>query len=128
MEAGEEELLAVDEVGPEVARSVQAFFDRPQVRDAIGRLRAAGVDPRVEERARGGRLAGEVVVFTGTLTRMTRDEAKATAVAHGASVGSSVTRKTTLVVAGEKAGSKRKKAEELGVRVVDEDAFLELLA
>jgi len=126
MEATEEELLSVEEVGPEVAKSVLGFFARPQVRKVIARLRRKGVEPKPFVRHARGPLAGEVVVFTGALERMTRDAAKARAQAAGAVVGSSVTQKTTLVVAGEKAGSKLKKAKELGVRIVTEDEFLEM--
>ena len=125
--ATEEELLAVDEVGPEVAASLSAFFRREEVSRTIQRLRAAGVDPRPAPRARTGPLSGEVIVFTGTLTKLSRDAAKAAATSRGASVGSSVTRKTTLVVAGEKAGSKLKRAEELKIRVLTEDEFVELI-
>jgi len=128
MDATEEDLLAMDEVGPEAAASLRAFFARGDVKKMIARLRESGVDPRPVERVAGGPLAGEVVVFTGTLTELTRDAAKARATSAGASVGSSVTRKTTLVVAGEKSGSKLKKAEELGLRIVSEKEFLELLA
>lgn len=124
--ATEEELLDVDEIGPEVAASLRAFFARPEVEEVLARLKAAGVDPKPEARRAGGPLTGEVIVFTGTLEKLSRDAAKARAVSNGASVGSSVTKKTTLVVAGEKAGSKLKKAEELGIRVVTEDEFLEL--
>jgi DNA ligase (NAD+) len=125
MQASAEDLLEIDEVGEEVAASVRAFFDREEVRETIVRLRAAGVDPRPAERSRGGVLEGEVIVFTGTLTQLSRDGAKAAAAAQGASVGSSVTKKTTLVVAGDKAGSKLKKAEELGIRILSEDEFIE---
>jgi len=126
--ATEEELLDIDEVGPEVAASVRAFFARPEVREVLARLGRAGVEPQPLRRTQGGPLAGEVVVFTGTLTQLTRDAAKARAAAAGASVGSSVTKKTTIVVAGEKAGSKLKKAHELGLRVLTEEEFLELTA
>ena len=126
-EASEEELLAVDEIGPEVAASLTAFFDRPEVKQVLDRLAGAGVDPQPPEEAAGGPLDGEVIVFTGTLTRLTRDAAKTAAAALGASVGSSITKKTTLVVAGEKAGSKLKKATELGIRTLSEDEFLEML-
>ena len=127
MDATEEDLLAMDEVGPEAAASLRAFFAREDVKKVIARLRESGVDPRPVERVAGGPLAGEVVVFTGTLTELTRDAAKARATSAGASVGSSVTRKTTLVVAGEKAGSKLKKATELGIRILSEDEFVETI-
>ncbi|MHC4847858.1 MAG: NAD-dependent DNA ligase LigA, partial [Planctomycetota bacterium] len=104
--ATEEELLDVDEVGPEAAQSLRGFFERPQNVEVLRRLREAGLDPQPVEKVEGGALAGEVVVLTGTLSGMTRDEAKARLQAMGASVGSSVSKKTTILVAGEKAGSK----------------------
>jgi DNA ligase (NAD+) len=125
--ATEEELLDVDEVGPAAAQSVRGFFERPQNVEVLRRLREAGLDPQPVEKVEGGTLAGEVVVLTGTLSGMTRDEAKARLQAMGASVGSSVSKKTTILVAGEKAGSKKKKAEELGIRILDEEALLALL-
>jgi DNA ligase (NAD+) len=109
-----------------VAKSIREFFGRPDVKDLIARLRAAGVEPQPFVQRKEGVLAGEVVVFTGTLQKLTREAAKARAAAAGANVGSSITQKTTLVVAGEKAGSKLKKAQELGVKVVTEDEFLEM--
>ncbi|MEM8885533.1 MAG: NAD-dependent DNA ligase LigA [Planctomycetota bacterium] len=125
--ATEEELLDVDEIGPEVAESLRGFFSRPQNLEVLRRLEQAGLDPQPVEAVEGGKLDGEVVVLTGTLSGMTRDEAKARLQALGASVGSSVTKKTTMLVAGEKAGSKLKKAKELEIRILDEDALLELL-
>jgi DNA ligase (NAD+) len=127
-EADEEDLLDVDEVGPEVAASLRAFFDRPEVEEILARLKKAGVEPKPVAAPGEGPLSGEVVVFTGSLQQLTREAAKARATAAGAAVGSSVSKKTTLVVAGEKAGSKLKKAEELGIRVISEDEFLEMLA
>jgi len=124
MEAGEEEWMTVDEVGPEVAGSLHAFFADDRNRALVAKLLAAGVEPQPLREARGGRLEGEVIVFTGELQSMTRDQAKALAIRHGASVGSSVTKKTTLVVAGADAGSKLRKAAELGVRVATEEEFL----
>jgi DNA ligase (NAD+) len=124
MDAPEEELQSVEEVGPEVAKSVRDFFARPDVRDVIARLRAKGVEPQPFERKKEGALAGQVVVFTGSLQQLTREAAKARAVAAGAIVGSSITSKTTLVVAGEKAGSKLKKATELGIKTISEAEFL----
>ncbi len=123
-EASAEDLTALDEIGPEVAESLAAWFARPQNRRMIEKLRAAGVDPQPVEGPVGGVLSGEVIVFTGTLENMTRDAAKALAVSLGATVGSSITRKTTLVVAGPGAGSKRKQAEEFGLPVLDEEEFL----
>ncbi len=127
--ASEDDLLAIDEVGPEVASSLREFFDRTEVQDVLRRLAECGVKPTPpEKRTEGGPLAGEVIVFTGTLPTLSRDAAKARAQRAGASVGSSVTKKTTLLVAGEKAGTKRKKAEELGITVLTEEEFLERIA
>ena len=125
MAASEEELTDVDEVGSEVAASIVQFFARDEVARMIERLQAAGLDPQPADPVAGGRLRGQVVVFTGSLKEMSREAAKAAATRHGAAVGSSVTRKTTLVVAGEKAGSKLKKAEELGIEIVTEEEFIE---
>jgi len=123
-EATEEDLVAIDEIGPEVAASLHAFLERPQNKKMIQRLRSAGVKPRSVENAAGGILEGEVVVFTGSLETITRDAAKTLAGSLGATVGSSITKKTTLVVAGPGAGSKLKKAEELDLPVLDEQEFL----
>jgi len=125
LSASEQELTDVDEVGPEVAASIVQFFARDEVQRMIERLRAAGLDPKPVDAVTGGRLEGQIVVFTGTLQTMSRDAAKAAATRHGAAVGSSVTSKTTLVVAGEKAGGKLKKAEGLGIEIVTEQEFIE---
>jgi DNA ligase (NAD+) len=93
----------------------------------LERLKAAGLAPARFRRVEGGPFAGEVIVFTGTLENITRDAAKVRAQQAGAQVGSSITRKTTIVVAGDKAGSKRKKAEELKIPVLSEAEFLERL-
>ncbi len=128
MESSEEELQEVHEVGGTVARSIVEFFGRADHRKVIQRLREeAGIRwPKPEPRAgieTKGPLAGKTVVFTGSLA-MPRDQAKRLAQARGARVASSVSPKTDLVVAGGKAGSKRKKAEDLGIEVIDEDMFL----
>ena len=124
MEATEEDLVALDEIGPEVAASLHAFFERPQNKKMIEKLRAAGVKPQAVEETAGGILEGEVVVFTGLLETITRDAAKTLAASLGATIGLSITKKTTLVVAGPDAGSKLKKAEELDLPVLDEQEFL----
>jgi DNA ligase (NAD+) len=127
LDADEEALQAVRDVGPEVARQVRAWTTEPRNRAVVERLLAAGVAPAAEVVERGGPFAGKTVVLTGGLASMSRDEAKAAVERRGGKVSGSVSRKTDLVVAGEEAGSKLKKAAELGVRVVDEAAFLELL-
>jgi DNA ligase (NAD+) len=121
-------LAAVDGVGPVAARSIAAFFQEPHNRAALGRLLAeisVAAEPRP---AQASPVAGLTVVFTGSLERMTRDEAKAQAAALGAKVAGSVSRKTDLVVAGPGAGAKRAEAEALGVKVIDEAEWFGLLA
>lgn len=126
--ASETELLEVEDVGPKVVESVRFFFSRPENLELIERLRRAGVAMTALERAGGPKpLAGQVFVLTGTLASMTRDEARELLERLGAEVGSSVTRKTTALVVGEEPGSKLDKARELGVRIIDEGEFLELV-
>ena len=131
-EASAEELEAVEEVGPTIAASVRAFFAASGNREQIDRLRAAGVDPAEEappaaDAAAPAALAGTTFVLTGTLEAMTRTEAKARIEALGGRVAGSVSRNTDYVVAGESPGSKRQKAERLGVAVIDEARFRAIL-
>jgi DNA ligase (NAD+) len=131
MDATEEELLQVPDVGPVVARSIRTFFEQPYHREIVEQLRAAGV--RWDEHAgtaaaAPGPLAGRTLVLTGTLPTLTRDEARALIEAAGGKVAGSVSKKTHFVVAGEEAGSKLDKARELGVPVLDEAGFRVLLA
>ncbi len=121
-----EELQAVPDVGPRVAESIHAFFREPRNIEVIGKLLAHGIQFRQAERA-SDRLAGEVVVFTGGLEAMTRDEAKALVLRHGGRTVDAVSKGATLVVAGPGAGSKLEKAKKLGIKVVDEDAFRKLV-
>jgi DNA ligase (NAD+) len=132
MAADADALMQVPDVGPKVAEHVSAFFAQPHNREVIQALREAGV--RWEEHEPAARpsdedqpLAGCTYVLTGTLSSMTRDEAGARLRALGAKVSGSVSKKTTAVVAGDAAGSKRDKAEQLGVPVLDERALMELL-
>ena len=122
-------LEAVDDVGPIVAAHVHTFFQQPHNRETIEDLLACGLtwqEETVGERPQP--LAGQSWVLTGTLESMTRDEGKARLQALGAKVTGSVSRKTAGVVAGDAAGSKREKAEQMGVPVIDEASFLERLA
>ncbi len=119
-----ESLDELDEVGPAMASSVAGWFREERNRQFLARLRAAGVEPVASEAPAGGALSGLTVVFTGTLPTLSRDEAKHLAERAGAKVGSGVSSRTSLVVAGEEAGSKLSKARELGVEVVDEAEFL----
>ena len=128
LEASLEDLESVRDVGPEVARHIHTFLANPENRAAIRRLLDAGIAPEAEAApAAAGAFAGKTVVLTGTLSGYTRDEAKAEVERRGGRVAGTVSRKTDLVVAGEDAGGKLKKAQELGVRVVDETGFRELL-
>ena len=123
--ASREELLAVHEVGPQVAESVIDFFGSQQNRETLEKLRRAGVRPGSEERRAGGPLAGKTFVFTGALSRFSRKEAQDMVERLGGRAAGSVSRKTDFVVAGEEAGSKLARARELGVTILSEDAFLE---
>jgi DNA ligase (NAD+) len=132
MDASEEQLLAVRDVGPIVAHSIRTFFEQPHNREVVEQLRAAGVtweehDGAVAD-ASPKPLAGKTLVLTGTLPTLSRDEAKALIEAAGGKVSGSVSKKTHWVVAGEEAGSKLDKARELGVAVVDEAGLRALLA
>jgi DNA ligase (NAD+) len=130
MDANVEGLMEAPDVGPIVAESIAAFFREAHNREVVEQLRAAGVRWKDEEPTRvkpGGPFAGKIVVLTGTLTAMTRDEAKDRIEALGGKVSGSVSKKTDYVVAGDEAGSKLDKARELGVAVLDEPQFLKLL-
>lgn len=123
-----EELTSIRDVGPTVAASIRSFFDNPVNQGVLRRLLAAGVTPTVEQKKVGGRLNGKTFVFTGTLTRFTRDGAKALVEAEGGNVTGSVSKKTDYLVAGSEAGSKLDKARSLGVTVLSEEQLLEMLA
>lgn len=125
--ATEEELLSIREVGPQVARSIITFFHNEGNRETIRRMFGAGVRPTVEEKKVGGKFTGKTFVFTGALTRFTRDDAKRMVENEGGHAAGSVSKKTDYVVAGAEAGSKLAKARELGVTVLTEDQFLEML-
>lgn len=122
------ELMAIDGVGGVLAASVVNAFHQAAERASIDRLVAElEVQDVAKPRTEGSPVAGLTVVFTGTLEKMTRAEAKARAEALGAKVAGSVSAKTDLVVAGPGAGSKAKDAERLGVEMIDEDAWLRLI-
>ena len=129
MNATEEALLQVNDVGPIVAKSLRTFFDQSHNREVVEQLRACGI--RWEEGAPSADspkpLAGMTFVLTGTLPTLGRDDAKDLIEAAGGKVSGSVSKKTSYVVAGTEAGSKLTKAQELGVAVLDEAALLEML-
>jgi DNA ligase (NAD+) len=127
--ASEETLEEVPDVGPIVAAHIAAFFRQKHNRDLIEKCRHAGVHwPKVERPPITKQpLAGKTFVLTGTLSSLTREEAKAQLEQLGATVAGSVSKNTDYVVAGEKAGSKLAKAEELGVEILDEEQFIAFL-
>ena len=125
--ATEEELTAVDDVGPITARYLCQWMESPQSRDLLARLKDAGVNMSCKEEAHDSRFAGMTFVLTGALEKFTRDEAGEMIEKRGGKASGSVSKKTTYVVAGENAGSKLQKAQELGIPVLTEDEFLELL-
>ena len=129
MDATEEQLLGVSDVGPIVAKSIRLFFDQPHNREVVEQLRACGITwpegPPAPVTPQP--LSGKTFVITGTLPTLGREDAKALIEAAGGKVAGSVSKKTTYVVAGAEAGSKLAKALELGVAVLDETALKELL-
>lgn len=128
-EADEDALQSVPDVGPIVAGHIRSFFDQTHNQETIQALKDAGVQWQAEEITASQKpLKGETWVLTGSLSGMTRDDAKSKLESLGAKVAGSVSGKTSCVVAGEAAGSKLTKAENLGVPVMDESAFVDFLA
>ena len=125
--ASEEELTAIDDVGGVTAAYIRAWLDSPQSQHLIRRLKEAGVSMEAVEQSAGEQFKGMTFVLTGALERFTRDEAAALIEARGGKASGSVSKKTTYVVAGENAGSKLRKANELGVPVLTEAEFAEML-
>jgi DNA ligase (NAD+) len=123
-EAALAEIDGIEGVGPVVAAAIVQFFHETHNQEELDRLLKEVTPEPMEAMASGSPVAGKIVVFTGSLEKMTRDEAKAMAERLGARVSGSVSAKTDLVVAGPGAGSKLKKAAELGIEVIDEDAWL----
>jgi DNA ligase (NAD+) len=130
MDATLDQLLQVADVGPIVAQSLRTFFDQPHNREVVEQLRACGVTWTEGEPTAGASLplAGQTFVLTGTLPTLSRDQAKDMLEALGAKVAGSVSKKTHCVVAGAEAGSKLDKAQELGIKVLDEAGLLALVA
>jgi len=129
VEASPEQLRSAESIGPEIARSVHDGLREPATRALVEKLRRAGVrlsDPRPEGRP-AGPLQGQRVVLTGTLESMSREAAERAVLEAGGLVATSVSRRTSIVVAGENPGSKLRRARELGVPVVDEAALLRRL-
>lgn len=128
----EKELRIVTEVGPVAAQNILEFFNSENGKQTLQRMKQLGIRPKAEKisRAKAAKLpfAGKTFVLTGTLPSLTREEASEQIEALGGHVGSSVSKKTDYVLAGEAAGSKLDKAKELGVRVIDEAQFRKMLA
>ena len=127
MHATMEELTAVPDVGETTAQNILDYFASPQAQDLVARLREAGVNFMSTNRVTDTRFAGKTFVLTGALSLFTREEATEKIESFGGKAASSVSRKTSYVVAGENAGSKLKKANELGIPVLSEQEFLEML-
>jgi len=122
------EMSAVEGIGPVVAEALVDFFHEPHNRDQLAELLALARPAAFVSTARETEWTGKTIVFTGSLETMSRDEAKAQAERLGARAAGSVSAKTDLVVAGPGAGSKLKKAEELGIRVIGEGEWAEIVA
>ena len=122
-----EDLTAIQDIGEIVAASVVEFFSFHENVEMVDRLLAAGVTPVYESDAVSDTLAGKTIVVTGTLPTLSREEAEKLIVQHGGKAGSSVSKKTSYVLAGEKAGSKLTKAQTLGIPVIDEETFRQML-
>ncbi|MEQ9265345.1 MAG: NAD-dependent DNA ligase LigA [Balneolaceae bacterium] len=126
--ATEEELLEVDAIGPRIAQSVREFFSNEIYVEIIDRLVSYGLTFEiVEEELASDSLEGKIVVITGTLPTLSRKQASELVEKHGGKTSSSVSKKTTYVLAGESAGSKLTKAQDLGIEILDEDMFLSLI-
>ena len=127
MEASLEELTAVPDIGEITAQSIYDWFRQDQSRHLIRRLREAGVNFESKRVVTDTRLAGKTIVLTGSLSRFTREEATEKIELLGGKASGSVSKKTSFVVAGENAGSKERKARELGIPVLSEDEFWEMI-
>ena len=128
MSASLEELCAVPDIGEITAGFIRQWFDEPQAQHQIKLLREAGVSFESGEERRDDRFAGKTFVLTGTLESWTRDEAAAIIESFGGKTAGSVSKKTSYVLAGENAGSKLTKAESLGVEIIDEARFREMIS
>ena len=125
--ASEEELAAIEGFGPIMAKSVRAYFDLAGTAHLISRLKEAGVNMTAQSTAQDLRLAGKTFVLTGTLPTLTRQEATELVERYGGKTSSSVSKKTGYVIAGEDAGSKLTKAQQINVPILSEEEFLKLL-
>jgi DNA ligase (NAD+) len=127
MNATEEQLTNVSDVGAVTAKSIADWFAQEQSRSMVEKLRAAGVNFESKRIITDARFAGMTFVLTGALTKFTRDEATEKIELFGGKAAGSVSKKTTYVVVGENAGSKERKARELGISILSEDEFLQMI-
>ena len=127
MTASSEDISTIDGFGDVMAKSLIEYFSLPQSKKLIEKLKEHGVLMEAEKKVVSDKLHGFTFVLTGTLPTMSRDEASAIIIASGGKVASSVSKKTDYVLAGEKAGSKLNKAESLGIKIIDENEFMEMV-
>jgi DNA ligase (NAD+) len=127
MVATVEELTTVDDIGEITAKNIVEWFQDPQSRHLIERLKEAGVNMTAAEQGNDQRFAGKTFVLTGSLEKFTRSEATEMIESRGGKASGSVSKKTSFVVAGEAAGSKLRKAQELGIQILTEDEFLAMM-
>ena len=127
MKASLEELTEVPDVGAVTAQNIASWFAQPQSQHMVERLRQAGVNFESKREITDTRFAGKIFVLTGALSKFTRDEATEKIELFGGKASGSVSKKTSFVVVGENAGSKERKARELGIPILTEDEFLEMI-
>jgi len=127
MVADEVGLQEIEEIGPIVAKSIRQFFDNPNNQRVIRKLKEAGINPQGATKKKGGKLDGQVFVFTGEMVKFSRSEAKQMVEELGAKTSESVSKKVGYLVKGANPGSKLQQAEKLGVKIISEDEFLNLI-
>jgi DNA ligase (NAD+) len=127
MTAGREQLLHIEGIGEQTAEALWDYFQDPVTREMIDQLLRSGLVVQSQEKSQTS-LSGRIFLFTGTLQSLSRDEAKQLVKARGGQVATSIGQRVTDVVVGEKAGSKKKKAEEIGLAIMTEERFLSLIA
>jgi DNA ligase (NAD+) len=127
MEATSEEINKIENIGPVVSGSVSSFFKQKENRNFIQKLLKNGITIEKNLSKKGTKFNGKTFVLTGTLSSMSRDEAKAKIVLEGGKISSSVSKKTSYVVVGEEPGSKYEDAKKLGVKTLSESEFLKIL-
>jgi DNA ligase (NAD+) len=127
MNATPDDLVQIPDIGEVTAVSISQWFAQPQSEELIEKLRQAGVNFDCQQIVTDARFAGKTFVLTGALSKFTREEATEQIERYGGKASGSVSKKTSFVVVGENAGSKERKARELGITILTEDEFLEML-